>query len=99
MQPVFATASASKPASAGVILFMFDWFGLPSGLRRDVSQPNSMGGAFQEAHHAIAVLHGFLLNPAFGDCQRISPRVAQHKTSARREQLGQVRVIEELLRE
>ena len=54
---------------------------------------------FQKPHHAVAVLERLYFAPWRDDFQRVASGVTEDESSARRKQLRQVRVIEQLLRE
>ena len=54
---------------------------------------------FQKPHHGVAVLEHFHFRPRRDDFQRIAFRVAKDTSSAGREQLRQVFIVEQLLRE
>jgi hypothetical protein len=54
---------------------------------------------FQKSHHSIAVLEHFHFRPRRDDFQRVAFRVAENKSSAGREQLRQIFIVKQLLRE
>ncbi len=55
-------------------------------------------GNFQKTHHSVAVLENFDLQPRSDDFQRVTFRVAEHQSSAGREQFRQIFIIKQLLR-
>ncbi len=54
---------------------------------------------FQKPHHGVAVLEHLHFRPRRDDFQCVTLRVAENKSSAGREQLRQIFIVEQLLRE
>ena len=67
--------------------------------RRSILICNVAVKIFQKPHHGVAVLEHFHFRPRRDDFQRVAFRVAKDKSSAGREQLRQIFIIEQLLRE
>jgi len=53
----------------------------------------------QETHHRVAVFEGLGFLPGRHQFQRIAARVTQYESPVRRQQLRQIGVVEQLLRE